>query len=147
MYSQFLVDDDAGIAEIVKAARRVAVLGAEGEDEPSLAAYLVPDWLRRHGVDILPVPAGANPPAELYGAPAYGRLADVPGPVDVVDVFLRSKDVPPRVPELLALRPSCVWMQLGIRNEIAAEALARAGIKVVQDRCLREEYRKHVLGK
>jgi predicted CoA-binding protein len=147
MYSQYLVDDDAGLAEIVKGARRVAVLGAKGDDEPSDMAFVVPDWLRRHGVEVLPVPAGAEAPAEMFGGPAYRKLADVPGPVDVVDVFRRSKDVERYVEELKALRPRCVWMQLGIRNDKAAEALARAGIRVVQDRCLMAEFRKHVLGK
>lgn len=147
MYSQFLVDDDAGIAAIVKGAKRVAILGAKGDAEPSQAAFIVPDWLRRHGVEVLPVPVGADAPAELLGVPAYRRLADVPGPVDVVDVFRRSRDVPSHVPELLALRPRCVWMQRGIRNDVAAETLARAGILVVQDRDLMEEFRRHVLGR
>lgn len=147
MYSQFLVDDDAGIAEIVKGARRVAVLGAKSEAEPSEAAYIVPEWLRRHGVEILPVPLGADAPAELFGAPAYRRLADVPGAVDVVDVFRRSGEVGAFVDDLLAMKPRCVWMQLGIRNDAAAEKLARAGIRVVQDRCLMEEFRRLAPGK
>ena len=139
MYSQFLVDDDAAIAEIARGAKRVAVLGAKGEDEPSDMAFVVPEWLARNGVEVLPVPLGADAPAELYGVPAFPRLADVPGPVDVVQVFVRSKEVPRYVGELLALRPRCVWMQKGIRNDVAAETLARAGIRVVQERCLREE--------
>lgn len=147
MYSRNLVDDDEGIAAIVKGARRVAVLGALGEDAPSDMAFVVPDWLRRHGVEIVPVPAAADAPDELYGIPVCRKLADVPGPVDVVDVFRPPKEVPRWVPDLLALRPGCVWLQLGIRNDVAAETLARAGIRVVQDRCLMAEYRRHVLGR
>jgi uncharacterized protein len=139
VYSQYLVDDDAGIAEIARSAKRVAILGAKGDAEPSEAAFIVPDWLRRHGLEILPVPVGADAADEMLGVPAYRRLGDVPGPVDVVDVFRHSKEVGRYVQEIVALRPRCVWMQRGIRNDAAAEAFARAGIMVVQDRCLMEE--------
>ncbi len=147
MYSQLLVDDDAGVAEIVRRAKRVVVLGAKSEAEAADAAYVVPEWLRRHGVEIVPIPIGADAPDELFGVPACRRLADVRGPVDVVDVFRPPREVGRWVEELKALAPSCVWMQLGIRDDKAAEALARAGIRVVQDRCLMAEYRKHALGK
>ena len=146
MYSQYLVDDDAGVAEIVRGTKRVVVLGAKTDAEPSEAAYIVPEWLHRHGIDLVPVPVGADAPDEMFGAPVCRRLADVAGPVDVVDVFRRSQEVEQYVDELKALRPRCVWMQLGIRNDRAAEALARAGIRVVQDRCLMAEFRKYVLG-
>lgn len=147
MYSQFLIDDDAGIAEIVKGAKRVAILGARSADEASDMAFVVPEWLRRHGVEILPVPAGTDAPEEMFGVPAYRTLADVPGPVDVVDVFRPPREIERHVEALKALRPRCVWMQLGIRNDRAAETLARAGIRVVQDRCLMAEFRRHALGK
>jgi predicted CoA-binding protein len=146
MYSRNLVDDDAGIAEIVKSAKRVAVLGAKTEAERGDAAFFVPEYLVKAGVEILPVPIG-DCPEEILGRPTFRRLADVKGPVDVVDVFRPPKEVPKYVEALVALRPRCVWMQLGIRNDQAAEALARAGILVVQDRCLMAEFRKHVLGR
>lgn len=147
MYSQYLVDDDAGIAEIVRGARRVVILGAKGEDEAADAAFIVPEFLRRQGLEIVPVPVGAGHPEEMFGARTAARLADVPRPVDVVDVFRRSQEVERHVEELKALKPGCVWMQLGIRNDRAAEALARAEIRVVQDRCLMEAFRRHVLGR
>ena len=62
---------------------------------------------------------------------------------DIVDVFRRPADVAAHVPELVAKKPRAGWMQLGIRNDEAAEALAKAGILVVQDRCLMVEYRRH----
>jgi len=62
--------------------------------------------------------------------------------VDMVNVFRRPHDVPPHVPDILAKRPNAVWLQLGIRNDAAAEQLARAGIDVVQDRCLMVELRQ-----
>lgn len=145
MYSQNLVDDDAGLAEIVRRAKRVVVLGAKAEDERGDSAFYVPEYLAKAGVEILPVPIG-DCPEEILGRPTFRRLADVKGPVDVVDVFRPPKEVAKYVDELVALRPSCVWMQLGIRNDKAAEALARAGILVVQDRCLMAEHRRHARG-
>lgn len=146
MYSQNLVEDDARIAEIVRSARRVAVLGIKPEGSSDQAAFFVPEYLQRHGIEISPVPVGLEA-EQILGAKTYERLADVPGPIDVVDVFLRSREVEAHVEDLKALMPRCVWFQLGIRNDRAAEALARAGILVVQDRCLMAELRRHVLGK
>ena len=76
---------------------------------------------------------------EILGQPVYRRLADVPGDVDMVNVFRRPEHVLPHVDDIIAKAPRAVWMQLGIRNDEAAERLARAGIDVVQDRCLKVE--------
>ena len=71
----------------------------------------------------------------------YRKVNDVPGPVDMVDVFRRPKDIDAHVDDIIAKKPKSVWFQLGIRNDAAAEKLARAGIDVVQDRCLMVELR------
>ena len=76
---------------------------------------------------------------EILGVPVYRRLVDVPGDIDIVNIFRRPEHVPPHVDDIIAKRPRAVWMQLGIRNDEAAERLARAGIEVVQDRCLKVE--------
>jgi hypothetical protein len=68
----------------------------------------------------------------------------VPGPLDLVDVFRRPSDIPAHLPDLLAKRPRAVWFQLGIRNDAAAEELAKAGIAVVQDHCLMVEWKRHI---
>jgi predicted CoA-binding protein len=73
----------------------------------------------------------------------YRKLADVPGPVDIVDVFRRPSDIPPHVEDLKKLKPRAVWFQLGIRNDEAALALAEAGILVIQDRCLMVDWKRH----
>jgi uncharacterized protein len=73
----------------------------------------------------------------------YRTVFSVPGHVDMINVFRRSNDVPPHLDDILAKKPKSVWMQLGIRNDGAAEILARAGIDVVQDRCLMVELRRH----
>ncbi len=146
MYSQNLVEDDGAIAEIVRSARRVAILGMKTEEDRSQAAFFVPEYLHRQGIEVFPVPVGIEV-EQILGLQTYRRLADVPTPIDVVDVFRRSKDVEKHVEELKALAPRCVWLQLGIRSDRAAEALARAGIRVVQDRCLMAEHRRHARGK
>jgi predicted CoA-binding protein len=79
---------------------------------------------------------------EILGAPVFRRIADIPGDVDMVNVFRRPKDIPAHVDDIIAKRPKSVWFQMGIRNEEAAERLARAGIDVVQDRCLMVELQR-----
>lgn len=80
----------------------------------------------------------------ILGQRVYRRLGDIPGDVDMVNVFRRSQDVPPHLDDILAKRPKSVWMQSGIRHDEVAARLARAGIDVVQDRCLMVEVRRLV---
>src|SRR5262249_30140169 len=116
------------------------VLGMKPDpDEP---AYYVPEYAHGAGMTIVPVPVYYPDLTEIMGEPVYRRVADVPGDVDMVNVFRRSHDVPPHVDDIIAKRPKAVWMQLGIRNDAAAERLARSGIDVVQDRCLLVEMRR-----
>jgi len=138
-----VIDDDEGLARILREARTVAVLGAKAQ--PSAPAYYVPAYLAHQGYRILPV----NP--TLTGRPIHDTmtvavLADLAGPVDVVDVFRRPEYLPGHAAEILSLpwKPAVVWFQLGIRNDAAAERLARAGIRVVQDRCMMPEHRRLV---
>jgi predicted CoA-binding protein len=79
---------------------------------------------------------------EILGRRVYRSLRDVPGPIDLVNVFRRPHDIPPHLPDILAAKPHAVWLQLGISHPEAAETLARAGIQVVQDRCLMVEHRR-----
>ena len=136
-----LVDDDAGLSRILREAESVAVLGAKAQ--PSAPAYYVPAYLAGQGYEILPV----NPRLEgtiVLDAPVVATLADLEDPVDVIDVFRRPEYLPGHAAEILALswKPAVVWFQLGIRNDDAAEQLARAGIRVVQDRCMMPEHRR-----
>jgi hypothetical protein len=138
-----ILEDDAKIRELIRGARRIAVLGIKTEQQSDQAAFYVPQFLASKGVEIVPVPVYYPAVQEILGKKAYRKLTDVPGAIDIVDVFRRPADVAAHVPELLAKKPRAVWMQLGIRNDQAAEALAKAGIQVVQDRCLMVEYRRH----
>ncbi|MGH7393475.1 MAG: CoA-binding protein [Candidatus Rokuibacteriota bacterium] len=136
-----LVSDDEGLRAILREARRIAVLGAKrDEGEPS---FYVPRYLESRGARISPV----NPRLageQLFGVAVVPRLTDLSRPVDVIDVFRRPEFLPAHAAEILALpwRPRAVWFQLGIRNDRAAETLARAGIRVVQDRCMMPEHRR-----
>ena len=96
----------------------------------------------RAGYDIVPVPVYYPEVTHILDRPVYRTVREVPGPVDMVNVFRRPRDIPPHVDDILAAHPRVVWLQLGIRNEPAAEAFARAGIQVVQDRCLLVEHRR-----
>jgi len=129
-----LVDSPEGIDAILRECRRIAVLGIKTEAQRDRPAFYVPEYMARAGYDIVPVPVYFPDATEIMGRPVYRKLTDVPQPVDMVNVFRRSHDIPQHVADILAARPKVVWIQTGIRNDAVAEALARAGIKVVQDR-------------
>jgi uncharacterized protein len=137
-----IIDDDDGIRRLLAEVKRVAVLGMKTEAQADEAAFYVPRFLADAGVEVVPVPVYYPEVKTILGRPVHRRLADVPGSVDLVDVFRRPSDVTGHVEDLLAKRPRAVWLQLGIRNDEAAEALARQGIQVVQDRCLMVEWRR-----
>lgn len=136
-----LIDDDAGIARVLKDTRRIAVLGIKLES--SQPANYVPAYAQRAGLEIVPVPVYYPEATEILGEKIYRRVADIPGDVDMVNVFRRGRDIPPHLDDIIAKRPKVVWFQLGIRNDDAAERLAKEGIDVVQDRCLMVELQHH----
>jgi len=136
-WQQHLVDDDEGVARILRDTRRVAVLGIKME--AGKPAYYVPEYVQRSGLQVVPVPVYYPEAKEILGEAVYRRVADIPGPVDMVNVFRRPADIDAHVDDIIAKRPKSVWFQLGIRNDMAAERLAREGIDVVQDRCLMVE--------
>ena len=136
-WQSHLIEDDAAITRILRGTKRVAVLGIKLE--PSQPAHYVPAYAQRAGMEVVPVPVYYPEATEILGEKVYRAVADVPGDVDMVNVFRRPSDIDKHVDDILAKRPKSVWFQLGIRNEGAAERLARAGIDVVQDRCLMVE--------
>jgi uncharacterized protein len=139
-----LVEDDARIGELLRSTRRIAVLGIKAEKHADRPAFYVAEYLKRAGAEVVPVPVYYPEVTHILGEKVYRRLADVPGPVDLVDVFRRPEDIPAHLDDLKRLRPRIVWFQLGIRHDAAALELAREGIAVVQDRCLMVEWRRHV---
>lgn len=142
-WTKHLVDDEAGVTRVIEGTRRIAVLGIK--IDPDQPAHFVPAYAQQSGYEIVPVPVYYPTVTEILGEPVYRTVSGVPGDVDMVNVFRRGHDVPPHVDDIIAKRPKSVWMQLGIRNDAAAERLARAGIDVVQDRCLLVELRRRGL--
>lgn len=122
------------IRDLIASVHRVAVLGIKTERQGDQPAFYVPRYLDRAGFDVIPVPVYYPEVTEILGKPVYRRLADIPGAVDLVNVFRRPQDIEPHLDDMLAAKPAAVWFQSGIRHRAVAEALARAGIKVVQDR-------------
>lgn len=137
-----LLTTPAQINHLLGQIRRVAVLGIRPERAADRPAHYVPAALAEMGLDIVPVPVIDQDVTTILGQPVYHRLADVPGPIDLVDVFRRSEQLPDHLDDLLAARPQAVWFQSGIQNNLVAEQLARAGIQVVQSRCLMVDYRR-----
>jgi uncharacterized protein len=144
-WQSHLIEDDGGITRMLDATRRIAVLGIK-TPESRQPAYYVPEYAKRVGLEIVPVPVYYPDVTEILGAPVFRTLIGIPGPVDMVNVFRRSRDIDQHVNDMIAKRPRFVWFQLGIRNDEAAERLARAGIDVVQDRCLLTELERRRAG-
>ena len=134
-----LIDSTDEMRALLRRSHRIAVLGIKPETRADQPAHFVPVYTMEAGFEVIPVPVYYPEVTEILGKPVYRRLVDVPGDVDIVNVFRRPEHIPPHVDDILAKRPRAVWMQLGIRNDDAAERLARAGIEVVQDRCLKVE--------
>ena len=135
-----LIDSDDELREMLAETKRIAVLGIKIESYQP--AYYVPQYLAAAGLEIIPVPVYYPEVTEILGQKVYRKLSDIPGEIDLVDVFRRSHDINQHVDDILAKKPKAVWFQSGIRNDEAAAQFARAGIKVVQDRCLMVDHRR-----
>jgi uncharacterized protein len=140
-WKENLIQSPADICELILQSRRIAVLGIKTEAQADQPAFYVPRYLAAAGFELVPVPVYYPEVAVILGQRVYRRLMEIPGDIDLVDVFRRSHDISGHLEDILAKRPNAVWFQSGIRNDAAAETLAKAGIKVVQDRCLMVEHR------
>ena len=138
-----ILTDEARIGDLVRSAKRVAVLGIKTEAQADQPAFYVAKYVQDHGAEVIPVPVYYPDAREILGQKVYRRVADVPGPIDIVDVFRRPADIPAHLEDLKAAKPRAVWFQAGIRNDEAARQLAEAGILVVQDHCLKVEWARH----
>lgn len=133
--------ENAYIAGILNSVKTIAMVGASANDvRPS---YFVLKYLLGKGFSVFPINPG-QAGKEILGRMTYARLADVPEPIDMVDVFRDSVAVPGIAEEVLRLDPlpNVIWMQLGVRNDEAAARAEAAGIKVVMNRCPKIEYGK-----
>ena len=131
--------DNAYVSGILNSVRTIAIVGASANDvRPS---FFVTKYLIDKGFEVFPINPG-HAGREILGRPVYARLADVPVPIDMVDIFRASNGVPPIVDDALRLEPppKVIWMQLTVRNDAAAAKAEDAGVKVVMNRCPKIEY-------
>jgi uncharacterized protein len=122
------------LRELFQRTKRIAVLGIKTDAQADQPSVYVPKYMQDAGFDIVPVPVYYPEVTMILGETVYRKLVDIPGEIDMVDVFRRSHDVTGHIDDIVAKKPNSVWLQLGIRNDAAAEIFAKAGIKVVQDR-------------
>ena len=138
-WKENLINDPRGIADMLRDTKTIAVLGIKPESAAGQPSHYVAAHMDRAGYEIIPVPVYFPDVTEILGKPVFRTLAAIGRPIDMVNVFRRPGDIPPHVDDILAAKPKYVWFQLGIRNDEAAQRLAEAGIKVVEDRCLMVE--------
>ena len=130
-----IITADADIKAVLTSSKTIAVVGLS--PKPDRESFQVAAYLKDQGYTVIPVrPAQA----EILGEKAYPSLDDVPGPVDIVDVFRSSEQILPHAHEALRRKPGTFWMQEGIENREAAALLTAAGIDVVMDRCIKREH-------
>ena len=145
-WKENIIESTSGIREIISQTKRIAVLGIKTDAQAEQPSVYVPRYLQEAGFEIVPVPVYYPEVTKILGVPVYRRLKDIPGELDLVDVFRRSEDIDGHIDDIVEKKPKAVWFQSGIRNDQAAERLAQAGIKVVQDRCLMVEHRRNAQG-
>lgn len=140
-WKENLLETADEIKQLLMRTKRIAVLGMKTEAQSSQPAFYVPAYMASAGFEVIPVPVYYPEVTRILGREVFRKLADIPGEVDLVNVFRRSQDIPPHLDDILAKKPRAVWFQSGIRHDEVAQQLAQAGIKVVQDRCLMVEHR------
>lgn len=125
------------VAQILRNAKTIAVVGLSSN--PLRTSNEVAAYLKAAGYRIIPV----NPnEREVLGEKAYARLEDIPEPVDIVDVFRRSEEVPRVADSAIGIKAKVLWMQLGIENSQAAEKALAAGLAVIENACLLVEHKR-----
>lgn len=130
---------DETIRAILKSVKRIALVGAS--NNPARPSWIVTKYLIERGYDVVPVNPGLAS-QDLLGRPVYARLADIPGALDMVEIFRNSEAAGPITDEALALDPlpRVIWMQLSVRNDEAAAKAESRGVQVIMNRCPKIEY-------
>ncbi len=138
-----LVYSDAKITALLTAAKTIALVGASAN--PNRPSHFVMEYLQAKGYRVIPVNPGLAG-QKLLGETVYAGLADIPEPIDMIDVFRVSEAVPALVAEAIAVGAKAIWMQLGVRHDEAAAVAEAAGLEVVMDRCTKIEVARLGLG-
>ncbi len=130
-----MINDASALRKILKEYRNIAIVGlSANETRPS---FVVAQHMKECGYNIIPVNPAYD---EVLGQKCYASLRDIPGQVDIVDVFRNPDDVLPLVDDAVAIGARVFWMQLGVVNQEAAEKAEAAGLQVVMDRCIKIEH-------
>jgi predicted CoA-binding protein len=134
-----MTDDISTLRRILREGRTIAVVGLSAEwHRPS---YFAAKYMQQHGYRIVPVnPRYAKDEGKVLGERCYASLADIPHPVDLVDVFRRSEDVLPIARQAIEIGAKCLWQQIGVRNLEADRLVRAAGLDSVLDRCVKIEH-------
>ena len=129
------MDDSEKLRRILRSARTIAVVGLSAQwHRPS---YFAAKYMQDHGYRVIPV----NPTYDsVLGEKCYKRLADIPEPVDIVDCFRKSEEIPALAEDAIAIGAKVLWMQLGVRNPDARRRAESAGLEVVEDHCVKIEH-------
>ncbi|MCU0591560.1 MAG: CoA-binding protein [Desulfobacterales bacterium] len=130
-----VLNADEDVKALLLKAKTIAIVGLS--PKPDRDSYQVAAYLQQHGYRVLPVRPAQT---EILGEKAHASLDDIPGPVDIIDVFRSSDQVLPHAREALRLKPNVFWMQEGIENREAAALLTAAGIDVVMNRCIKHDH-------
>ena len=135
------MDDINTLRRILRESRTIAVVGLSAEwYRPS---YFAAKYMQEHGYRVIPV----NPKyREILGEKCYPSLRDIPGEVDLVDVFRKTRDVMPIAEEAIVIHAKVFWQQLGVKNAAAAEKARAAGLDAVMDRCVKIEHGRLIGG-
>lgn len=125
--------------ETLRDAKTIAVVGLDSR--PDRPAFRIASYLQRAGYRIVPVHRGIHPAGEVLGEKAYASLRDIPGEVDLVDVFVRSDQTGPVIADAIAIKAKGVWLQAAITNDEGIARARAAGLATAQDRCTMVEHR------
>jgi len=126
---------DAGIAQLLREVKRIAVVGMSAK--PERASYSVARYLMAQGYEVIPV----NPmETEIFGLKSYGSVSEIPGVIDIVDVFRRSDQTDPIFDEAIKVKARAVWLQLDVVNEAGCQRAQAAGLTAIQNRCIKIEH-------
>jgi uncharacterized protein len=134
--------NDAALRDVLLQAKTIAVVGHS--DRPNRPSYQIAQFLRQAGYVVYPV----NPAVtSIDGQPCYASLADVPVPIDIVNVFRRSEQLPGVAEEAIAIHAGTFWAQLGLSHPDAAKRAIDSGLNVVMDACIKIEYLRLNIGR
>ncbi len=123
------------ICKILEESKTIVVVGISSN--PNRTSRMIADFLIRKGYNVV----GVNPgKPKIEGIEVFANLKDIPFEIDIIDVFRKPEDIPQVIPDVLAVNPKVLWLQLGIRNDEAVEPVVEKGIKTVQDRCIKIEH-------